>query len=129
MVLDRASYTLEITAAGDFLPELRMPDNEIDQLDRSKAGVPLGIVPAYDYSTEHVELRPGTSVFWISGYTTQIMNSSGELYGFYGIPDKLKAAPREPNLAVEWVASDIKQFIGNSEQNEDICMICFQRID
>jgi serine phosphatase RsbU (regulator of sigma subunit) len=129
MVLNRSNHTLAITAAGDFLPHLRTPDDNNGQLDHSKTGVPLGLIPSMEYTTQLIELVPTTTVIWVSPYTTQNLNASGEMYNRYRILDQLKALPPEPTLMIDWITNDIETFIGNRDQCEDICVVCFQRID
>jgi serine phosphatase RsbU (regulator of sigma subunit) len=127
MVLNGSDHTLKATAAGDFLPELRTPNDDVVQLDRSKIGVPLGTIPSADYVTQGVELPPKTSVIWVSPYTTQIQNPSGEPYGLNRVRSQFKLARAEPVSIVESIADDITQFIENRGQIEDICIMCFQR--
>ena len=128
MVISRSDDTVAITSAGEFLPELRMPDNSIAQLDRSKTGIPLGIAPAAEYATQFVELVPKTSVIWVSPYTTQVGNSDNLPNGLDRFRNQSALALNGPAPIIEAIESDISKFIGNREQIDDVCILCFQRI-
>ena len=127
MVLDWSAHRLIATSAGDFLPVIRTPNDDIVELDRSKNGIPLGMLPSLDYSSQTIEIAATASVIWVSPYTTLIQNTSGRLYGTHDIPDRIRAAPREPALMVEHIVKDIEDFVGSSDQLEDISIMCFQR--
>lgn len=129
MLLNRSDHTLAVTAAGDFFAVLRTTDKNIISLDRSMAGLPLGMIRSMEYRTQFVNLAPMDSVVWISPYTMQIMSATGNLYGQVGRRDKLQSAPLQLQTALECITNDIENFIGDYDRTEDICIMCFQRIE
>ena len=127
MVLDSIKHTLTITDAGLGLPLLRTQEGSIVQFDMSESGIPMGMIPAYEYSTLVVPLPRGTSVVWTSPYTMQIFSPTRHLYGSSRFHDLLTLAPGEPQRMVEAIAADIEEFICGTEQSADICIVCCQR--
>ena len=87
------------------------------------------MIPSFEYKTHVIELSLQASAIWISPYTSQIMNSAGNLYGHRGLCPQVKAAPWELKLMIDYIVNDIDASIGNGEQTDDICILGIQRID
>lgn len=129
MLVDTEGYTLTSVKAGDFGPVVRTVDNQVLTENDFDDNLCLGIVPSVEYVSNTDTLKPETSLVWISPYTSQIQNSSGELYGKQRVRDQIQQAPADAQSIAESLTKDIKQFIGDREQSEDICMICLRCVE
>lgn len=130
MQIDVADHTLTMACAGPSLPVLRTAADRYHRWEQELSGLPLGMVPELSeqaFPETIIQLEPGTCVVWVSGYTTTLMNSRGELYGFRGLPEQVMAAPPRPQAMVDWIVDDIDRFLDGSVQRDDICLICCQR--
>ena len=128
IVIHGAHNKFSVSSSMDCFSMVRTPGRCAREFNRNQFGVPLGMLPEYDYEVQTFDLAPNTVVFWLSPYTTQIGNSSSELYGSGRAQEKLNTATSGPSDLVQTMSTDILGFVGNNDQGEDICMICFQRI-
>jgi serine phosphatase RsbU (regulator of sigma subunit) len=126
-VLDPAENDVCIVNAGHMAPLLRRPSGEIEEVGESQGGLPLGIDGDSTYQQFSVRLAPGDSLIMYTDGVLDAENAQNERYGTERLyPMVAKQAASAPELGQQ-VISDVKRFIGNHPQADDICFTCFRR--
>ncbi|HSQ58016.1 MAG TPA: SpoIIE family protein phosphatase [Gemmata sp.] len=136
LVLDPATHTVTLVNAGHMNPKLfrAKPGNLIEAISSDQSGVPVGVVPGFEYQEILVSLEPGDTVTVYTDGVTDAMNPRGEMYGFERVNKNLCAQPPltetvRPKVVGERLVADVRKHAGGRDQNDDIAVVCFGRLD
>jgi serine phosphatase RsbU (regulator of sigma subunit) len=128
-VLDPAEHEVCIVNAGHMAPILRHPSGEIEEVGQSQGGLPLGIDGDSTYEQFTVRLAPGDSLIMYTDGVLDAENSQDQRYGTERLyPMLAKRAATAPELGHQ-VISDVRRFIGDHPQADDICLTCLRRAE
>jgi sigma-B regulation protein RsbU (phosphoserine phosphatase) len=87
-------------------------------------GPPLGTIEDFPYPVDSRRLEPGDVLLLFTDGVTEAKNMEG---GFFGAArlDRLLTANAEPGAraAVELVREDVRDFVGDAEQADDITLL------
>ena len=122
-----ASGEVTVVSAGHQQPLLRRRDGTVSLLGSGEAGLPLGVADDADYGETLCELPYGGTLILTSDGTAQATNPAGEVYGYERIRSCVINGRGGPPEIGERLAAEVRQFIGNAPQRDDICIICFGR--
>jgi len=137
LILDPKAHTLTIANAGHMTPLLYHGGwNEArDIVSNEMTGVPLGVIPGYEFEVRTVTIDMGDIVTIYTDGVTDAMNHAGDLFGneglqriFAGDDSVLHDLPRPSKLG-ERLITAVRKFAGGRSQNDDIAVVCFGRID
>lgn len=126
-ILDADSGELLLANAGHEPAFLRAADGAIARLDPS-GEPPLCIVDGFDYTTVRRTLRPGEWLCVVSDGITEAMNERAELYGAERLVELLAAQRAEaaPAAIVSALRDDVRRFVGDTEQSDDLTLLCLR---
>ncbi|MCR5747839.1 MAG: SpoIIE family protein phosphatase [Lachnospiraceae bacterium] len=123
-VIDIAAGELTYSLAGHERPIIKQ--NGCWECRKSRAGMPLGAVKGIKYKNETLKLSSGDIIFEYSDGVTEAKNAGNEMYGRKRFLDVLNQTETNiPNRIISSVRSDIKEFVGDEEQFDDITMLVF----
>lgn len=138
VVLDPAAHTLSIVNAGHMAPMLYRcgwPETK-DAISSDATGVPLGVIPGYEYETVTIPVEVGDLFTLYTDGVTDAMNPAGDLFGstglqkvFQGDASALDSDFARPARLGERLISAVKKFAAGRAQNDDIAIVCFGRLD
>ena len=127
-VLDNRRHLLSLFNAGHMAPICRRSANQaIEELGETNTGPPLGCSPGIQYDPSTVELHPGDLVLIYTDGISEAMNSRHELYGRNRLLEAVRRGPERLEDLCCWILDDVKRFTQQHPQNDDICLIGFQR--
>ncbi|HEX5691582.1 MAG TPA: PP2C family protein-serine/threonine phosphatase, partial [Roseiflexaceae bacterium] len=87
-------------------------------------GLPLGAFAGAIYQDVSVELEPGDCLLFVSDGVVEAHNSEGELFGFERLEETVAEAPHgDIRTLVDLVIERVQEFMGNTEQHDDITMV------
>jgi adenylate cyclase len=122
-VLDLESGIIAFASAGHDSPYLLRAGAAPQRLETA-GGPPLGTIEDFPYPVDSRRLEPGDVLLLYTDGVTEAKNAAG---GFYGTArlDPLVAANVEPSAraAVEMVREDVRRFVGEAEQADDITLL------
>ena len=125
-VLDLPSGRLIAANAAHEYPMLMAPGGSF-QLYRDPHGFVIGGMPGIKYKDYELVLSPGTKLFVYTDGVPEARNADHEFYGTDRILTVLNtwkdAAPQE---ILEHLREDVDTFAGESEQFDDITMLCLE---
>lgn len=126
-VLDPLRHEVTFVNAGHMAPFLTTPAGEVLPKGEAEAGVPLGVMEGYPYEQFSLQLQPGDSLTLFTDGISEAMDVQNELYGMERLQRQLQTKfPTTAELGAH-VLADVKKFVGERAQSDDICLVCFGR--
>jgi serine phosphatase RsbU (regulator of sigma subunit) len=108
-------------------PLLRRADGSIKPLGRDETGLPLGVDFETTYRQLQIELHPGDHIMMFTDGISEAMNGRQELYGNKRLEAQLKRDLPNASAQGSGVLEDLRLFVGNHQQTDDMCLLCFGR--
>lgn len=126
-VLDCRTHEVQLANAGHMAPFLRHPDQRVESVGAEQTGVPLGVAADFPYEQVSIALESGAGLALFTDGFSEAMNRDNELYGLKRLERQLHANASGVKQLGQQILSDVKQFVGNRSQSDDMCLICFGR--
>ena len=124
-ILEISTGRLTAANAGHEYPAV-MTDGKFE-LFKDKHGLVIGGLDGVRYKEYELKLQPGDKMFLYTDGVAEAMNSENELFGTERMLEALNREPQEkPQKILKNVRSAVDQFVGNSEQFDDLTMLCFE---
>ena len=123
-ILDLTTGKLTYSNAGHNPPIIKV-GNEIEYM-KTKPGFILAGLENFKYKSTEIQLHRGDKIFLYTDGVTEAANASNELYGEERLLECIK---KNDGLncqeLIEAVKSDVKEFVGDAEQSDDLTMLAF----
>jgi serine phosphatase RsbU (regulator of sigma subunit) len=127
-VLDCDKHELTLVNAGHMPPFLHTKAGEVSSLGDEITGVPLGVDDTFQYEQVKRKVAPGDSLVVFTDGISEAMNMGNELYGMSRIADQLIYQDIQTmDVLGKRLLRDVKQFVGDRAQSDDMCLLCFGR--
>ena len=122
-ILDPKRQTIRYANAGHNPPMLRRASGTIEPLART--GALLGAFEEYPLSDATIMLGPGDAVVMYTDGITEAWppHPSREYYGINRLTAAIAAAPRKAGEILAHVEADLKAFVENAPQADDITLV------
>ncbi len=120
-VLDLPTGHLRYCNAGHEAPYVQ------DVLLECDSNLPIGVMPDLKYSEQETDIVLGTTVFLYTDGLTEAENAKRELFGRQRIDHVINAFNGSPQQLVETMTDAVHQFVGDTEQSDDLTMLAFRR--
>lgn len=135
VVLDPKKHKLVVVNAGHMSPRLLCAASGklSDAISNEQTGLPLGVMPEFEYESVALELQPGDIVTIFTDGVTDAMNPTGALFGAEGVdkymtPSEDATGLLTPKSVGEKIIAAVKKHANGRSQNDDIALICFGRL-
>ena len=126
-VLDPNTHEVTIVNAGHMAPIYRNVEGAIAEPGEDDSGLPLGIAEGMEYEQLTLSLASGESLTMYTDGLNEAMNANNECFGIERIQQHVKAAAGELETVGSQIISDIRQFVGQGDQEDDMCLVAFRR--
>jgi sigma-B regulation protein RsbU (phosphoserine phosphatase) len=91
-------------------------------------GVPLGLLEGMTYEEYEFRLEPGDTLVLASDGITDALNGEGEFYNIDRFTESIRRhSAEEISECLKNLHSDLRQFLGGIELNDDVTLIAFRR--
>jgi serine phosphatase RsbU (regulator of sigma subunit) len=127
-VLDPRKHELTLVDAGHPPAYLCQNGAVIEAVSEADMRLPLGVTNDAEYTQMNYKLEPGD---WVGIYTdgfSEATNQQNELYG-------LERFQRQMGVRADGIAAQgrdilrsVKEFVGDHEQSDDMCLVCLGRV-
>ena len=125
-VLEISTGVLTAASAGHEYPTLRMPGGPFE-LIKDKHGFVLGGMPGIRYREYTLNLEPGSRLFVYTDGVPEATDANQQMYGTDRMVQALNTAKdKDPGTILSAVQSSVSTFVGNSEQFDDLTMLCLE---
>jgi serine phosphatase RsbU (regulator of sigma subunit) len=136
VVLDPAAHLLTVVNAGHMTPFLhRANRGELtDAISNDATGLPLGVMPGFEYESVTLELEPGDTITIFTDGVTDAMSPAGEMFGIAGVQKYLTLSDRaadgcRPKRVGDRLVQAVRRHADGKPQNDDIAVVCFGRLE
>ena len=119
-VLDLQTGLLRYCNAGHEAPYVQtalLPCN---------SNLPVGVMPDLKYSEQETKIAPDMTLFFYTDGLTEAENASREQFGRQRIDEVIKAFKGSPQELIETMISAVHQFVGDTEQSDDLTLLAFK---
>jgi phosphoserine phosphatase RsbU/P len=125
--LDVEKHHFTVVNAGHPCPLIIRRDGRLEEFGRLASGLPLGIMPDYDYEAAETILEPGETVVLYTDGVTDAMNANGDRVGDDALRAVLLKAGPGAATAGEEVVQLIQRHVADRPQFDDITLVCLSR--
>jgi sigma-B regulation protein RsbU (phosphoserine phosphatase) len=126
VVVDLNTHQITLVNAGHMPPLLRKTDGNVIDVD-AETGLPIGVSAELVFGQHTMTLEPGESVTIFTDGISEAMNRNRDLYGVNRLRRRLSECQGGPPQLGKSVLDDVKQFVGQQSQSDDMCIVCFGR--
>ena len=128
VVIDPNSHQLAVANAGHMAPIHRMIDGEIAEVGVDETGLPLGIMAGHQYGQATMQLELGESLTLYTDGLNEAVSAEGEFYGIKRVRAGVKATEGSPDVLGQAIVDDVREFVGDGDQSDDMCLVAFGRV-
>jgi serine phosphatase RsbU (regulator of sigma subunit) len=126
-ILDLRRFTMTLVNAGHLPPLRRRADRgEVEPVGEAIVGLPLAGIDR-PYEEEVIALEPGDSILLCTDGVTEARNPAGEWYGAERLRPAMWAGADGPESIGAAVVADVRGFMGDRPQGDDLTVVCFGR--
>lgn len=123
VVLDVENQRLNIANAGHMPPVIRRADEgDVHTLDKV-SGLPLGVLPDPEYSSESFDLKPGDSMMLYTDGLVEAMSPTKQMYGMERLEEILKTGASDANAILERAVQDCQVHVADAPQFDDTTIV------
>lgn len=126
-VIDLDTNRITIANAGHMSPLIRRANGEVDEIDDSSIGIPIGIMDEYPYEVVEREIGEGEMFVLITDGVDEAMDPNGELYTKERVWDFVRTGSPDPEELGRALLSDVRRHANGRDQNDDITIMTFGR--
>ncbi len=119
-VLDLLTGRLRYCNAGHESPYIQ------DALLPCDSNLPIGVMSDLKYLEQEIDLVPEMTLFLYTDGLTEAENAERELFGKQRIDNVITTFSGTPQQLVETMTEAVHQFVGDTEQSDDITMLAFR---
>lgn len=127
-VLDPARHEICVVNAGHLPPLRRDPSGAVEPAGESASGLPLGIDRDVRYAQVCFSLAPGDSLTMYTDGISEAMNVAQDFYGAKRLEAQLAGKAAGIRALGQRILDDVRRFVGNHPQSDDMCVTCFGRL-
>ncbi len=128
-VLDPQQHQVTLVNAGHMPPLLRRSNGEVEEVADQIAGVPVGVLPDFEYEQATISLAPGELLMAFTDGFSEARNAKDELFGLEQIALVLRQAGGNADQTGQQIVQEVEKFVGDQAQADDMCLVCFGRTE
>ena len=96
-------------------------------LIEAKPNLPIGLFDDFDYEMQSMQMPPGSTLFLYTDGLTEARDANGELFGRDRVVQMIEACGQtEPKQLVEAAIEEWRQFVGTTEQSDDLTLLALR---
>ncbi len=126
LVLDVASGRLRVVNAGHPPPLIHRRDGHVEEFGRGVSGLPLFIMPGYEYESAETTLEPGETVILYTDGVTDAVTASGDRLGEARLRRALATAQGAQAVGQQIIQA-VQQHAADHPQFDDITLVAVSR--
>ena len=131
-ILDLDTGHLRYCNAGHKAPyilsgELRVKsDGSVVSVLPVERNLPIAAMPDWEFMAQETVLSPGDMLFLYTDGLDEAEDACHQMFGKQRIKEHLQSMPRHPGTVIELMKQAVSNFVGDSEQSDDLTMLALQ---
>ncbi len=126
--IDLETHCVTLVNAGHMLPLLRHRDGSMVELGKGFSGLPLGVLPEYEYQESQVTLQPGDTFVLFSDGVTDAADADKLMFGMDRFRSAFENAPGTAAQVGASIMGEIHEHVGKEPQTDDVCLLCISKL-
>ncbi len=126
-VIDLDTNRITLANAGHMSPLIRKINGEVDEIDDSTIGIPIGIMDGYPYEVVEREIGPDEMFVLITDGVDEAMDPDGSLYTKERVREFVHNGSLDPEELGRALLTDVRRHANGRAQNDDITIMTFGR--
>jgi sigma-B regulation protein RsbU (phosphoserine phosphatase) len=90
------------------------------------SNLPVGVMPDWNFTAQETEMTSGSMLFLYTDGLTEAENIRHEQFGKQRVTDVVAAFEGSPQKMVETMTDAVHQFVGDTEQSDDLTMLAIK---
>lgn len=127
VLIDPQTHQATIVNAGHMAPIWKKSNGEIAEPGADLRGLPIGINPGIQYAKATIQLEPGDSLTLYTDGINEASDGTG-MYGIERLRNLIEVADSDPAQLGDKIVSDVRGFLGDEPQEDDMCLVCLSRV-
>ncbi len=127
-VIDPQKHELTFVDAGHPPAYLYQRGKAIAAIDDDNMCLPLGVAPDAEYSQVTFQLAAGDRLAMYTDGFSEAMNAKEELYGLERLHKQMGLDSSGVAAQGRSILRNVKDFVGDQAQSDDMCLVCFGRV-
>ncbi len=119
-VLDLATGHLRYCNAGHDAPYVEA------KLLPCHSNLPIGVTPDIEYAEQETTIAPSMTLFLYTDGLTEAEDVDRQQFGMQRIDKVITAFKGSPQELIETMTAAVHQFVGDTEQSDDLTMLAFK---
>jgi hypothetical protein len=88
--------------------------------------LPLGAIPDWAFQAQEADLAPDSTIFLYTDGLDEAENAGGKFFGKSRLKEVLKGTPPYPRTIIEQMTQAVNDFVGETEQSDDLTMLALK---
>ena len=88
--------------------------------------LPIGAMPDQAFSTQETDLAPGSTLFLYTDGLDEAEDAGYQLFGKKRIIEVMETTNPQPRALIERMTQAVSDFVGDTEQSDDLTMLAIQ---
>jgi serine phosphatase RsbU (regulator of sigma subunit)/pSer/pThr/pTyr-binding forkhead associated (FHA) protein len=127
VILDVSRHHLSIVNAGHPCPLIRRKDGRVEEIGKSKSGLPLAIMSDFHYQVAETMLEPGETVVLYSDGVTDAADATPDGFGRERLCESIRTAAAGATATGEAIVQAVQRHVADQPQFDDITLVCLSR--
>ena len=124
-ILDLETGLLTAANGGHEYPIIKKPDGQFE-IYKDKHGIVLGMFDSFKYSEYQIQLEKGTKIFVYTDGVPECNGFDGQFKLNRAVEALNKYEDKSPEDICKSMLKELKEFMGNKDQFDDITMVCVE---
>ena len=122
-ILDPAKRQLSYSTAGHHPPLLKGLDGQVETMDISLGGPPLGVQAESEFGTHHYRFQPGESILFFTDGAIEPRSPEGEEFTTRRLCETLQQADESPRKVLAQINRAIRKHRNGEAQDDDKTLV------
>lgn len=90
------------------------------------SNLPIGAMLDYEFEAQETDLAPGSTLFLYTDGLDEAEDAGYRLFGKKRIVEVMQTASQQPSALIERMTQAVADFVGDTEQSDDLTMLAMQ---
>ena len=92
------------------------------------SNLPIGAMPDWEFEAQEADLAHGSTIFLYTDGLDEAENAQCQMFGKERIKEVLQTTSPEPKTLIEQMTQAVADFVGDTEQSDDLTMLALQYV-